>query len=105
MAAPGGFTLSTAVVLAAMAAWPGSPAWAQKTDIVRLANGDHVTGEIKNLQRGRLELSTDDAGTIEFEWDNIASVESKREFEVGTTDDRRLLGSLQPAVGLSLIHI
>ena len=99
MAATRGFTLSTAVVLAAIAAWPNSPAWAQKTDIVRLANGDHVTGEIKNLQRGRLELSTDDAGTIEFEWDNIASVESKREFEVGTTDDRRVLGSLQPAVG------
>ena len=83
----------------AIAAWPGSLAWAQKTDIVRLANGDRVTGEIENLQRGRLELSTDDAGTIEFEWDNIASVESKRQFEIGTTDGRRVLGSLQPGVG------
>ena len=91
MAAPGGFTLSTAVVLATIAAWPGAPAWAQKTDIVRLANGDHVTGEIENLQRGRLELSTDDAGTIEFEWDNIASIQSTHQFEIGTTDGRRVL--------------
>ena len=58
-----------------------------------------MTGEIENLQRGRLELKTDDAGTIAFEWDNIASVESTRQFEIGTTDDRRVLGSLQPGVG------
>jgi Protein of unknown function, DUF481 len=67
--------------------------------VVRLANGDRVTGEIVHLERGRLELKTDDAGTIEFEWDNIASVESTRQFEIGTSDGRRLLGSLQPAVG------
>ena len=96
MAAARGFIPSTFLLLVAIVAWPGSVAWAQKTDIVRLANGDRVTGEIENLQRGRLELSTDDAGTIEFEWDNIASVESTRQFEIGTTDGRRVLGSLQP---------
>jgi hypothetical protein len=42
-----------------------------RTDVVKLANGDHVTGEILRLERGRLELKTDDAGTIAFEWDNI----------------------------------
>jgi hypothetical protein len=70
-----------------------------RTDVVRLANGDRVTGEIMKLDRGRLELKTDDAGTIVFEWDNIASVESTRQFEIATTDGRRMLGSLQPAVG------
>jgi hypothetical protein len=100
MAARGGFTLPTALVLALLVGWPGSAAWAQpKTDVVRLSNGDRVTGEIVSLKLGRLELKTDDAGTIAFEWDNIASVESTRQFEVGTTDDRRLLGSLQPGVG------
>ena len=99
MPAVRGFSPSTFLFLSAIVAWPGSPAWAQKTDVVRLANGDHVTGEIENLQRGRLELSTDDAGTIEFEWDNIASVQSTRQFEIGTTDGRRVLGSLQPGVG------
>jgi hypothetical protein len=99
MAAARGFTLSTLLMLAAIGVWPGSVAWAQRTDIVRLGNGDRVTGEIMNLERGRLELKTDDAGTIEFEWDNIASVESTRQFEIGTTDDRRVLGTLQPGVG------
>ena len=42
-----------------------------KTDVVRLANGDHITGEVKSLNRGQLEYKTDDAGTIYFEWDKI----------------------------------
>ena len=42
--------------------------------MVTLLNGDRLTGEILNLNRGRLELKTDDAGTINIEWDKIASV-------------------------------
>ena len=100
MAVRGGFTLPTALVLATLVGWPGSAAWAQpKTDVIRLSNGDRVTGEIASMKLARLELKTDDAGTIAFEWDNIASVESTHQFEIGTTDDRRVLGSLQPGVG------
>jgi hypothetical protein len=65
-----------------------------KTDVVTLANGDRITGEIVNLAKGRLELKTDDAGTLEIEWDKIARVEATREFEVNTSDGRLLLGSL-----------
>jgi Protein of unknown function, DUF481 len=68
-----------------------------KTDVVRLANGDHITGEVKRLERGRLTFSTDDGGTIYFEWDNVAHLESVHQFEVATTDDRRFFGSLGPA--------
>ena len=39
------------------------PVFAQKTDIVRLANGDRFTGEVKSVRKGQLEFSTDDAGT------------------------------------------
>ncbi len=72
-----------------------APTWAQpKTDVMTLSNGDRITGEIASLSRGRLELKTDDAGTIDIEWDNIARVEATRLFEIGTSDGRRLLGSL-----------
>jgi hypothetical protein len=92
-----------ALVLLVIGLSPCTLAWGQaRTDVVRLANGDRVTGEIVYLERGRLELKTDDAGTIYFEWDNIASVESTRQFEIGTSDGRRMLGSLQPAVGRSI---
>jgi hypothetical protein len=67
---------------------------AQKTDIIRLANGDRTTGEVSRLSRGQLTVSTDDAGTIYFEWDNVVSVESTRQFDITTADGRRFFGSL-----------
>jgi len=71
------------------------PAWCQpKTDVVTLGNGDHITGEITSLSRGRLALKTDDAGTINIEWDKIRRIQSTRLFEIETTDGRRLLGSV-----------
>jgi hypothetical protein len=73
------------------------PAYAQKTDIITLANGDRITGEITSLSRGRLELKTDDVGTIAIEWDNIVHISSPRLFEVETTDGRRLLGTITMA--------
>jgi uncharacterized protein DUF481 len=69
-------------------------AYAQKTDVVRLANGDRITGEVSSLSRGQLTFKTDDAGTIYFEWDNVASVESTRQFDVTMSDGRRFFGSL-----------
>jgi hypothetical protein len=73
----------------------GRPVLAQeRTDVVMLANGDRITGEIMRLDRGRLEFKTDDGGTIYFEWDKIASVAAMREFEVVTTDGQRFLGTL-----------
>ena len=44
-----------------------------RTDVVTLPNGDRITGEVVSLERGRLEFKTDDAGTLEIEWDNVAS--------------------------------
>ena len=35
------------------------PALAQKTDLIYLENGDRVTGEIKEMEQGRLRLKTD----------------------------------------------
>ena len=73
-----------------------------KTDVITLANGDHVTGEIKGLDRGRVEYSTDDIGTIYFEWDKIVSIVSINQFEVITSNGLRYLGSLAKAPDRSL---
>ena len=66
------------------------------TDIVVLANGDRITGEVKRLERGRLEFSTDDAGTLYLEWDKLVSVIAARVVEVVTGDGRRFLDGLLP---------
>jgi hypothetical protein len=85
------------VFLAALALLWAAPAAAQKTDVVMLINGDHITCEVKRLSRGQLEAKTDDAGTLQIEWTKIASVTAKLQFDVGTTDGRRFVGSLGPA--------
>lgn len=79
------------------------PALAQKTDVVTLANGDRITGEIKRLERGRLEFSTDDAGTLYLEWDKLVTLlATTRIFDIVTTHDQRYLGSLGPSLPRSL---
>lgn len=68
--------------------------FAQKTDIVFLQNGDRLTGEIKQLEFGKLSLSTDDAGTIYIQWDKIKSLITDKIFEVELTDGRLYYGSI-----------
>lgn len=70
------------------------PAAAQKTDVVKLVNGDTLTCEIKLLDRGRLQVSTDHLGTVYIEWDKVVSVTAARVFRVETAGGLRLLGRL-----------
>jgi len=101
---PGGwrFILPAALVIVVVF---NTTASAQKTDIVTLANGDRITGEVSTLSRGRLEYKTDDEGTIYIEWDKIATVTSTRQFEVGTSDGRRFVGSLSSDPGRMLVIV
>ncbi len=81
----------------------GSTASGQgRTDVVTLANGDHITGEIVGLQRGQLEFKTDDAGTLYLEWDKLARLVANRFVEVITRDGRRFLGSLGKSADRSI---
>jgi hypothetical protein len=80
-----------AVGLLLLAALPAS---AQKTDVVKLVNGDTLTCEIKLLDRGRLQVSTDHLGTVHIEWDKIVSITASRVFRVETSGGLRLLGQL-----------
>ena len=68
--------------------------WAQKTDTVVMNNGDRATVEIKKLERGRLEASTDGMGTLLIEWDDIDHLSSPKLFEVETQTGERYVGSL-----------
>jgi hypothetical protein len=53
-----------------------------KTDLIFLGNGDHITGEITQLDRGILSLKTDGMGTLSIEWDDVDSVYSVYQFRV-----------------------
>jgi hypothetical protein len=84
-----------AILLATLTLGFSKPAEAQgRTDVVTLANGDRITGEIVNLERGRLEFKTDDAGTLYLEWDKLVSLVAARYVEVVTRLGIRYLGTL-----------
>jgi hypothetical protein len=95
-------TVSVILVSLLTLAFPADTRAQGRTDVVTLANGDHLTGEIVRLERGRLEFKTDDVGTLYFEWDKLASVVATRFVEVVTVDGRRFLGSLGPSPDRSI---
>jgi len=76
-----------------------------KTDVIILKNGDHITGEIKSLARGKMSLSTDSMGTVSIEWEDVARVTSQWVFEVETETGLRTFGSLSPATEPETIEI
>ena len=68
-----------------------------------LSNGDRITGEVKGLERGRLEFSTDDAGTLYLEWEHLLRiVGSMHVVEAVTGDGRRFVGTLTAAPDRSI---
>jgi hypothetical protein len=84
------------VIAAATVLLVAANAFAQKTDVIVLRNGDKFTGEVKQLSRAQLRVSTDDVGTIYIEWDKVIAVTTAARYEVAITDGSRYLGRLQP---------
>lgn len=67
---------------------------APKTDVIVFQNGDRLTGEIKGVEKGKLELSTDSAGTVYIEWDKVASVRTNQYLNVETASGARYFGKV-----------
>jgi hypothetical protein len=67
---------------------------AQKTDVIVMENGDAVTGEIKGLERGKLDYKTDDIGRLSVKWTKVLRVTSRHYFEVETSVGRKYFGQL-----------
>jgi hypothetical protein len=94
--------VGAAVLAASAVVAPPARAGSPRTDVVVMTNGDRMVGEIERLFQGLLQLKTDHAGTIQFEWPSVESIESKDSFELFLADGRRLYGSLRPLPGRQL---
>ena len=70
---------------------------ADKVDVITFKNGDRLTCEIKKLDRGALEISTDPLGTVSVHWGEVAALTSPREFEVQVAAGFQYYGSLRAA--------
>jgi hypothetical protein len=93
-------SIALAFVLACCA-----PAFAARTDIVVLRNGDKLTCEVVQMRQGKLQVKTDDAGTISIEWDKIASVTTIDQYELTLRNGSQLLGRLRPGASARTIQV
>ena len=65
-----------------------------KVDVIVMANGDHITGEIKSLSAGVLRVDLDYVdGSVALQWMKVARVESPQLFIVHTQDGSVLHGN------------
>ena len=78
-----------------MAGWSPLLA-AEKTDVVVLRNGDHITGDVKGLEQGELTFKTDHMGTVAIEWEEIERLTSAQSFEVELESGEKHFGMLAP---------
>ncbi|MCR9104367.1 MAG: DUF481 domain-containing protein [Gammaproteobacteria bacterium] len=96
------FVIAMYVALLAVSA----PALArEKTDVIWLSNGDKLTGEIKQLEHGKLTLSTDSMGDVRIEWEDIARVQSNYVFQFEKTDGTRITGVMGEAPDRSRMSV
>jgi len=72
------------------------PARVFAEDWIVMSNGDRLTGEVKQLDRGLLQFDTDATDTIAIKWDRIAALSSEQNFEITLDDGRRILASVSP---------
>ena len=69
-----------------------------KTDVIVMKNGDHLTGEVKGLDAGVLYVNMDYIlGTSSVQWSKIDHIESKQLFLVKTEDGSVYTGTLSTA--------
>jgi hypothetical protein len=67
-----------------------------KTDVLVMKNGDHITCEVKGLDAGVLYISIDYVdGTTSVDWSKVARLESKQLFVVKTEDGSVYTGELR----------
>jgi hypothetical protein len=89
------------IAWAATAATAGAP----KVDVVVLRNGARVIGDVKSMRKARLELKTDDMGTLQVEWDNVTQLTAPEFFEVEDMNGGLHFGSLRPGPGDGVLEV
>ncbi len=80
-------------------------AWAVRTDVVYLHNGDRITGEVRSLFRGKLEFKTDHMGTLLIEWDDIREIVSDTGQAVELTNGQRFYGPLAKSENKDMVMV
>jgi Protein of unknown function, DUF481 len=94
--------IPSTLLLVALAALASA---APKVDVVVLRNGTRVVGEIRSMSKSRLELRTDDMGTLQIEWDNVLQLTAPEFFEIEDMNGGLHFGSLRPGPGEDTLEV
>jgi hypothetical protein len=78
---------------------------APKTDVVILRNGDHLTGEVKELSHGQLRFKTDTMFTVMIKWEEIESLQSNQYLEVELSNGLKYFGKAPEVVGQDVLTL
>ena len=62
-------------------------------------NGDRLTGEVVQMRQGKLQVKTDDAGTLSIEWDKVASITTADLYDVTMRDGCSTCSDVSPGRG------
>ena len=82
-----------------------SAAFAQ-TDTVTMVTGEKIVGELKNVQKDVITISTSYSDAdFKIEWDKVAAIDSTRQFLIETFDGRRVSGSLTTDVAKKAVQV
>jgi hypothetical protein len=65
------------------------------TDFIYLTNGDRITGDIKELDRGKLRVKTATMDTVYLTWVDVAHIESPKYLRIFVTDGTYRYGTLR----------
>ncbi len=100
------FSLVPVLLVAAMLWQPDTASARKKTDLVFIGKSDRITGEIKQLSRGILQLKTDNIGTVNIEWEDVDSLNSVYQFRVEDHFGHKYFGAIFLAKNgmLEVIH-
>jgi hypothetical protein len=73
------------------------PASAADNGVLVLANGDRVTGDVRRLEHGQLEVKTGPMSTVYIKWTHVTQLTTTATFEVETAAGDRYVGTLVTA--------
>jgi len=81
-----------ALLLSLLACAPAGAYVRDKSDVVVLRNGDHISGDIVSLEFGILTLKTDNMSTLGIEWPAVRTITSKFDFAIERRDGSKYHG-------------
>ena len=77
----------------------------EKTDSLRVRNGDWVVGDIRDMSLGIVTYKTDAMATVRVKWSRVLTAITSKQFEIHLGDGRRFVGSLRASDTLGRVVI